>query len=175
MIRFGTLVAWIKASPPKYAEDYTGEMQKITEELELRVMHKLQNVSGANAITADAVPGISGGTVALVIGIYRQLIGSIAAVLEFPLQRDSAALRTPLGFLLPLGLGIVAAYWLVSRLLIGPAESPGILLQPGRAVLCYGLFTGLVAASLREPWRRIPVPGQEHLLLAGQRLQGFRC
>ena len=117
--------------------------------------------------SADAGPGSSGGTVALVIGIYRQLIGSIAAVLEFPRQRDSAALRAPLGFLLPLGLGIVAAYWLVSRLLIGPAESPGILLQPGSAVLCYGLFTGLVVASLREPWRRIPAPGQEHLLLAG--------
>ena len=32
--------------------------------------------------SADAVPGISGGTVALVIGIYRRLIGSIATVLD---------------------------------------------------------------------------------------------
>ncbi len=117
--------------------------------------------------SADAVPGISGGTVALVIGIYRQLIGSIAAVLEFPRQRDFEALRAPLAFLLPLGLGMATAYWLVSWLLIGPEGNPGILLRETTAPLCYGLFSGLVAISLREPWRRIPAPGQEHLLLAG--------
>ena len=76
-------------------------------------------------------------------------------------------MREPLAFLLPLGLGMAAAYWLVSRLLIGPEGNPGILLRETTAPLCYGLFSGLVAVSLREPWRRIPAPGQEHLLLAG--------
>ncbi len=60
--------------------------------------------------SADAVPGISGGTVALVLGIYRRLIDAIATVLEFPRQRDFEALRAPLTFLLPLGLGMAAAY-----------------------------------------------------------------
>ena len=117
--------------------------------------------------SADAVPGISGGTVALIIGIYHRLIGAIATVLEYPRRRDSAALRAPLAFLLPLGLGIVVAYWLVSRLFIGPESSQGILLRDDTAPLCYGLFSGLVAASLREPWRRIVEPQREHLALAG--------
>ena len=116
--------------------------------------------------SADAVPGISGGTVALVIGLYRRLIDSIATVLEYPRRRDFEALRAPLAFLLPLGLGMAAAYWLVSRLLIGPEGNPGILLRETTAPLCYGLFSGLVAVSLREPWRRIDAPQREHLAFA---------
>lgn len=117
--------------------------------------------------SADAVPGISGGTVALVIGLYRRLIDSIATVLEYPRRRDFEALRAPLAFLLPLGLGMAAAYWLVSWLLIGPESNPGILLRETTAPLCYGLFSGLVAVSLREPWRRIDTPQREHLAFAG--------
>jgi putative membrane protein len=117
--------------------------------------------------SADAVPGISGGTVALVIGLYRRLIDSIATVLEYPRRHDFEALRAPLAFLLPLGLGMAAAYWLVSRLFIGPEGNPGILLRETTAPLCYGLFSGLVAVSLREPWRRINAPQREHLAFAG--------
>ena len=117
--------------------------------------------------SADAVPGISGGTVALVIGLYRRLIDSIATVLEYPRRRDFEALRAPLAFLLPLGLGMAVAYWLVSGLLIGPESNPGILLRETTAPLCYGLFSGLVAVSLREPWRRIDAPQREHLAFAG--------
>ena len=117
--------------------------------------------------SADAVPGISGGTVALVIGLYRRLIDSIATVLEYPRRRDFEALRAPLAFLLPLSLGMAAAYWLVSWLLIGPESNPGILLRETTAPLCYGLFSGLVAVSLREPWRRIDAPQREHLAFAG--------
>ena len=116
--------------------------------------------------SADAVPGISGGTVALVLGIYQRLIGSIAIVLNYPRERDFEKLREPLTFLLPLGFGMAAAYWLVSRLLVGPAEAPGLLLQPESAVLCYGFFSGIVVASLREPWHRISAPNREHSVLA---------
>ncbi|PXF18539.1 MAG: hypothetical protein CXX75_03740 [Methanobacteriota archaeon] len=62
---------------------------------------------------------------------------------------------------------MAAAYWLVSRLLIGPEGNPGILLRETTAPLCYGLFSGLVAVSLREPWRRIDAPQREHLAFAG--------
>tara|TARA_B100002003_G_scaffold250236_1_gene288934 strand:+ start:452 stop:1315 length:864 start_codon:yes stop_codon:yes gene_type:complete len=117
--------------------------------------------------SADAVPGISGGTIALVIGLYRRLIDSIATVLEYPRRRDFEALRAPLAFLLPLGLGMATAYWLMSRLLIGPEGNPGILLHETTAPLCYGLFSGLVAVSLREPWRRIDAPQRKHLAFAG--------
>ena len=32
---------------------------------------------------SDAVPGVSGGTIALIIGIYQKLIGSISICLDF--------------------------------------------------------------------------------------------
>ena len=80
---------------------------------------------------------------------------------------DVLGAGAPLAFLLPLGLGMAVAYWLVSRLLIGPESNPGILLRETTAPLCYGLFSGLVAVSLREPWRRIDAPQREHLAFAG--------
>jgi putative membrane protein len=62
---------------------------------------------------------------------------------------------------------MATAYWLMSRLLIGPEGNPGILLHETTAPLCYGLFSGLVAVSLREPWRRIDAPQRKHLAFAG--------
>jgi len=43
--------------------------------------------------SADAVPGISGGTVALVIGLYRRLIDSIATVLDWNTRASAISRR----------------------------------------------------------------------------------
>lgn len=95
--------------------------------------------------TADVVPGVSGGTMALIVGIYERLVASIraAASLRF---RD-----VEWGLVLPLAAGIVVA------VAAGTVVIPPLLEAypaPSRA-----LFLGLVAASLPVPWRRIDRPG----------------
>lgn len=56
----------------------------------------------------DLVPGVSGGTVALLLGIYRQFISSISGLLR-PSNWKASFL-----FLMPLGIGIGAALLTVS-------------------------------------------------------------
>jgi putative membrane protein len=104
---------------------------------------------------ADSVPGISGGTVALIVGIYDKLLASVGegfrAILSL-LRLDWTGARRHLGsvhwlLVLPLGLGIVsaiiAAAGIVTELLDRyPSES--------RA-----LFLGMVGASLAIPWSRL--------------------
>ncbi|MDJ0973806.1 MAG: DUF368 domain-containing protein [Planctomycetota bacterium] len=119
----------------------------------------LSLVSGFLMGSADAVPGVSGGTIALILGIYERFIGALSTVIRFPARLRSpegrTALREAFAFLVPLGIGVIAAYWLATRLLVGPEESPGWLRQAETAPLCYAFFFGLVLLSLREPWRRI--------------------
>ncbi|SDC17710.1 putative membrane protein [Pelagirhabdus alkalitolerans] len=59
---------------------------------------------------SDIVPGVSGGTIALVLGIYDQLILSINNLM-------SKSWKKQLGFLIPLGVGIVGAIILLSGLI----------------------------------------------------------
>jgi putative membrane protein len=102
--------------------------------------------------SADIVPGVSGGTVALVFGIYRRLIegirhGSTALgrFLRLDLQGGTASLReVEWGFLLPLLAGIGAAVLVLSSLI----ES----LLHDHPVEMAGLFTGLVLGSVVIAW-----------------------
>lgn len=123
--------------------------------------------------TADAVPGVSGGTIALILGIYEALIGAIADTLA-GIRRpwDPAAragLWRALRFLLPLGLGAVIALVLAVKLLVGAKpelagldaagawaeldRAAGLLVNPRSAPIVFGFFFGLVLASVDEPWR----------------------
>ncbi len=108
---------------------------------------------------ADAVPGVSGGTIALVVGVYERLIDAIAVMLRLPLHVRSpegrALLASALRFLVPLVVGVGAAYFVGTRILVGPPDSKGLLRRADTAPLCYAFFTGLVLFSLREPWHRI--------------------
>ena len=102
--------------------------------------------------TADVVPGVSGATIALIVGIYDRLIAAITAIdprrLEPALRpRDREArtrLRTELErmdlpFLITLGLGIATAIVVLSRVMHGAATT--------YPVPTYGFFFGLIAAS----------------------------
>ena len=71
------------------------------------------------------------------------------------MRRSGGALR----FLVPLGVGILAAYFVGTRVLVGPEASKGLLRREDTAPLCYAFFLGLVFFSIPEPWRRIPKPG----------------
>lgn len=56
----------------------------------------------------DLIPGVSGGTVALLLGIYRKLVDSLSGMLHLRQWKES------LLFLIPLALGIGAALLTVS-------------------------------------------------------------
>lgn len=115
---------------------------------------------------ADAVPGVSGGTIALILGIYDRLLGSISTLLRPPWRWQRSHAVPALVFLGPLLAGLLAAYWLVTRLLVGPKDAPGLLLRPETAPYCFAFFFGLVLASLGEPWRRMRERGASAYLLA---------
>lgn len=109
---------------------------------------------------ADAIPGVSGGTIALIIGIYERFISSIAAVLKAPKAIRAPEGRAEVGrafrFLIPLGMGVGAAYVLVTKLLVGGEEDTDALMKAmDTAPMCYGFFFGLVMFSLKEPWKRL--------------------
>jgi putative membrane protein len=103
--------------------------------------------------SADIVPGVSGGTVALVLGIYRRLVASIRAgslALGRLIRADRRGaveqLRTVEWlFLLPLLAGILTAVITLSGLLER-------LLHDHPAEMA-GLFLGLVAGSAVVAWQ----------------------
>lgn len=97
---------------------------------------------------ADVVPGVSGGTIALVVGIYQQLIDSIrdgARALGTLLKGDvrgfwSRITALDFLFLLPLGAGIGAAVIALASVIETQLHD-----NPENMA---GLFFGLVAASV---------------------------
>lgn len=105
--------------------------------------------------SADIIPGVSGGTMALIVGIYRRLISAlssafsaIVALLKLNLPGMRARLaEVEWSLIVPLMAGIVTA------LLIGARVIPALLdAYPYQSL---GLFFGLVAASIAIPWKRI--------------------
>ncbi len=116
--------------------------------------------------TADSVPGVSGGTVALVLGIYERLlaaIGNAARAVVALVRADLPQVRTRLRdvewrLILPLGLGIGVA------LVVASAVIPDLLERfPSQA---RALFLGMVAASVIIPWRRIGRPSTVDVAVA---------
>ncbi|MEZ4701873.1 MAG: DUF368 domain-containing protein [Rhodothermales bacterium] len=103
---------------------------------------------------ADVIPGVSGGTMALIVGIYERLIGAISACFFAAialLRFDLAGMRTHLQrvewlLIIPLGAGIGAA------ILVGARIIPYLL--DTYPMQCRGLFLGLIAASVAIPWSR---------------------
>ncbi len=101
---------------------------------------------------ADIVPGVSGGTVALVFGIYERLLDNIrrcAKVVGSVLRLDIAAARRHLfdvewGFLIPLGAGVAVALGALASVIQGLLET--------RPEEMAGLFFGLVAGSIVVAW-----------------------
>jgi putative membrane protein len=118
---------------------------------------------------ADSVPGVSGGTIALIIGIYQKLIKSLSHFLIFfkdglPSKSYNNFVKS-IYFLFPLGFGIICSYYLVTKILVGPDESPGLLRQSSTAPYIYAFFFGLVLISIKEPWKNISAPSFENYLL----------
>lgn len=120
---------------------------------------------------ADSVPGVSGGTIALITGIYERLITAITAldprVLEHVPRLHTASGRRALsddliemdiGFLVALGLGAVSALVLISRLVhlaLTTARGP-----------TFGFFFGLIAMSAVVLYSEVDITTPERIGVA---------
>lgn len=107
-----------------------------------------QIVRGMCMGVADLIPGVSGGTMALILGIYQRLLNAIASVNRDFIKligkaRFSDALRhIDILFVLPLAIGILTAIVFFSRVIpIG-----WLIRELPEAT--FGLFFGLIAASV---------------------------
>ena len=115
--------------------------------------------------SADIVPGVSGGTVALVLGIYERLIHSIrqgAAALGHLVRADVKGAIEKLktvdwAFLIPLGVGILTAVIVLSSVV-------GDLLDE-RPIEMAGLFFGLIIGSTVIAWHLLRSPQSYHLII----------
>jgi putative membrane protein len=119
--------------------------------------------------TVDAVPGVSGGTVALLLGIYEELIRSIRSMADLKVVRKLFRPRewgylwsqTPWRFLLAVVLGILGgAFTLAHTLEWALIHHPQVV---------WALFFGFVLASTLLVSRRVQrwKPHYAGLFLAG--------
>lgn len=104
---------------------------------------------------ADIIPGVSGGTMALIVGIYTRLIDSLSSGFSLILAlvrlrgREARAHAREV------------EWWLVAPLLAGIVVAIGVAsffvpdLLATHPHQMRGLFLGLVAASIAVPWLRI--------------------
>ena len=97
---------------------------------------------------ADVVPGVSGGTMALILGIYKRMLNAIKSVdvtairqlLTFQLAAVFARVHWRFG--ITLGLGIFSALVFFTRVVPLPVY------MYSDPELIYGLFFGLIAGSI---------------------------
>ena len=121
---------------------------------------------------ANIIPGMSGGTLALVLGIYERLIGALRCIglstvkrllgaLRFKRQALSEAeaelRRIDFGFLALLGIGAVAALLLTSKLIV--------YLLNDHHDATYGFFSGLILTSILIPARMLKGFGWKETLV----------
>ena len=120
---------------------------------------------------ANIIPGMSGGTLALVLGIYERLIGALRRVGLSTVKKllrgatfrknDLAAAQAELhridfGFLMLLGSGAVAAVLFTSKLIV--------YLLNHHHDATYGFFSGLILISILIPMRLLKAFGWKELL-----------
>lgn len=94
---------------------------------------------------ADVVPGVSGGTMAFILGIYDELIDAIRSVIPFlghlaRLQVRQAFTVLPWRFLVALLLGIGTAILSLAKFLVWALEA--------HPTPVYAIFFGLIVASV---------------------------
>jgi len=120
--------------------------------------------------SADAVPGVSGGTIALITGIYERLVNAVASIpqetLNFfkgfyrkdrKMMIDSVKNTDPV-FLMALGTGVFAALIAVLSFMASALEN--------FPVETYGFFTGLIALSAVILAREIKIDNKEKIFTA---------
>ena len=104
---------------------------------------------------AEVIPGVSGGTIALIVGIYERIIGSAASAVEAFLfllrgklqEAKVAARQIDWLLVLPVLVGMFAAIFAAAAIIEPLLES-----QPENM---RGLFAGLILVSLLVPYRMV--------------------
>ena len=131
------------------------------------MINAIRSVVGGFLIgAAQIVPGVSGGTIALVLGIYERLVASIkegSSAFGYLLRADWSRANTHLRrvewrLLILLGIGVVLAIFLLAGFLERQLdENPTILA---------GLFLGLVVGSIVITWNDIASPTLTQAVIA---------
>lgn len=101
-------------------------------------------ISGICIGIANVIPGVSGGTAALVLGIYQELLDAIKSI--------------RLKFLVPLGCGVVIAILIFSRIIPYFLEN--------FTAETYAFFLGLVIASVKIPYQQMEKRNLKELIFA---------
>ena len=111
---------------------------------------------------ANIIPGMSGGTLALVLGIYERLIGALRRIGFSTVKKLLGVVRLKkhafteagdelrridFGFLALLGIGAIAALLLTSKLIV--------YLLNNQHDATYGFFSGLILTSILIPARML--------------------
>ncbi len=86
---------------------------------EEKEMYVIQFIRGFCMALADSVPGVSGGTIAFLLGFYDQFIGSIDDLITGNMQKKKEAVF----FLIRLGIGWVVGFVLAVLVLTSVFES----------------------------------------------------
>lgn len=116
--------------------------------------------------SADVVPGVSGGTIAVLVGIYERLVHAISMasralgnLLRFRFREAGQRMREiDWVLILPLLVGIGVAIFTLAGVI-------STLLEDYPEAMA-GLFTGLVAASAWVAWRMIRRPNATAVVVA---------
>lgn len=107
---------------------------------------------------ADLIPGVSGGTIAFICGIYGRLIEGIksfdleAVRMIFRFDLKGFWQKIPFLFFIPLGLGLVTAVFSLSRLLSHLFKTHPVELWS----FFFGLILGSIVLLSRETWQWKP-------------------
>ena len=117
----------------------------------------------------DIIPGISGGTIAFITGIYARLINSVRGfslklvydILTYPIHRKSDSLKEDikkldLGFLVILVLGIASAFLVASRIIQ--------FLMEEYFAYTISFFIGLILASSKTIFEHIEDHSAKNIL-----------
>lgn len=120
-------------------------------------------VKGVMMGTADIIPGVSGGTIALIVGIYWRLLEGIKSYTPRSVLRVLRALpglgekrvemwtalrAVHVDFFVPLGLGIISAVLIMAEIM------PALLADYPSQM--NALFFGLILGSVYVPYSEIP-------------------
>lgn len=97
-------------------------------------MNKIIYLTGLLMAMADSVPGVSGGTIAFILGVYDDLIANIYNL------KDKNKRKASLGFLSKLGTGWIIGFVSSVLLISGLVES--------HAYVISSMFLGFIIASI---------------------------